>query len=134
MKPREILKTRKEKADKIAMALGCPWGEAYDMVLEDERVDKMTSIKEIEGDLTEEQKKVSKEMRSTTSGKPQTRRPRSVVIDVNKRNIFEAIAQTMTDEFATPDIIKADKELTVHYGGKDYKITVSTPRAKKEEE
>ena len=45
MKPRQILKERKEKADKIAMALGCPWSEAYDMVLEDERVDKMTSPK-----------------------------------------------------------------------------------------
>jgi hypothetical protein len=133
MKPREILKARKEKADKIAMALGCPWGEAYQIVLDDEEVDKMTSLKEIENNLTEEQKKVSKEMRSTTSGKKQTRRPRSVVIDVNKRDIFNAIQQTLADNFATPLVVTTDKELTVHYGGKDYKVTISTPRTKKEE-
>ena len=126
-------KERVEKAKKIQESLECTYEEAYQVVLDDEAVDKMTSVKEIENDLTDEQKKVNKQMRSTTSGKKQTRKPRAPVIDVNKRDIFNAIQQTMTENFAPPSIIAADKEMVVHFGGKDYKIIISVPRVKKEE-
>lgn len=133
MNSKQIEKLRMQKAVEIADHLGCPYEEAYQVVLDDEEVDKMTSLKQIEDNLTEEQKKISKEMRSTTSGKKQTRKPRSMVIDVNKRDIFTVIKNSLDDAIATPTVLKDDKELMVHYGGKDYKVTISTPRVKKEE-
>lgn len=141
---RQIEKLRVEKAKKIKSALGCPYDEAYQLVLDDEEVDKMTSLKQIEEGLTDEQKKVSKEMRSTTSGKKQTRKPRSKVIDINKREIYTLLEKTLRDEETSPTLLTGlkgisvvsttqDKEIVISYGAKEYKVTISTPRTKKEE-
>ena len=135
MKSKEL-----EKVNKIVKALGCSYEEAYDIMREDEKIDKMTSIKEIESDLTTEQKQTSKDMRTTTSGKPQARKSRSKVIDCNKRDLWSFISLALYGESVSPKellnpkgltIISTtdDKELVVEYGGKKYKITISTPRA-----
>lgn len=124
---------RIEKAKKIEKALGCTYDEAYQVVLDDEAVDKMTSVKEIEDDLTEEQKKINKQMRSTTSGKKQTRKARASVTDVNKTIVFNTIHQALAVDIGMPTTVKPDKEMIVKYGGVDYKITISVPRVKKEE-
>ena len=143
MNSKQVEKLRMEKARKIAQGLGCTYDEAYQVVLDDEAVDKMTSVKEIESYLTDEQRKISKEMRSTTSGKPQTRKPRSKVIDVNKRELWTFLSLALTQEASSPTMLSRgkginivsvdDKELVVTYGAKQYKIAISTPRPKKEE-
>lgn len=124
---------RIEKAKKIEKALECTYDEAYQVVLDDEAVDKMTSVKEIEDDLTEEQKKINKQMRSTTSGKKQTRKARASVTDVNKMIVFNMIHQALAVGIGMPTTVKPYKEMIVKCGGVDYKITISVPRVKKEE-
>ena len=113
--------------------LKCTYDEAYQIILDDKKVDKMTSVKEIEDDLTEEQKKINKQMRSTTSGKKQTRKARASVTDVNKTIVFNTIHQALAVDIGMPTTVKPDKEMIVKYGGVDYKITISVPRVKKEE-
>ena len=109
--------------------LGCTREEAIEELLADKEVDKMTSIKEINADLTDEQIKNSKAMRTTTTqdayGK--TKKVERKAND-DKAYIMSAIMDTLKDEISNLEVVNGEREITFTFKDVRYKITLSCPR------
>lgn len=117
--------------------------EAIELIKEDEQVDKMT-MKEVDNDLTTEQKKAKKDATKTTSDKTKraytfTKRERKP--DDVKREIIETIAQNLDrccfgEELSTVTdvvVLKPEKEITFKVGDDEYSVTLTKHRKPKGE-
>lgn len=128
---------------KMMKSLDISREEAIAVIKEDEAVDKM-SMKEVDSDLTAEQKKAKKKATNTTGDKAKraytfTKRERKP--DVVKREIMSTIAQNLdrividTDEnyFLPQNIIikNPEKEITFLLKGEEYSVTLTKHRKPK---
>lgn len=118
--------------------------EAIELIREDEEIDRMTSTKEIDSDLTEEQRKAKKKATNTTGDKTKrsytfTKRERKP--DDVKREIIDTIAQNLDrccfgeDNLSTClniMIVKPEKEITFKVGDDEYSVTLTKHRKTKE--
>lgn len=110
-------------------SLGITRDEAIELINEDKKVDKMTSSKQWESDLTPEQKKVSKQARQsgkTTVGQKIHREPK---VDNDKRELINLLAETLQGNKAdNVEIENPQKIITFTYNNRKFKIDLSAPR------
>lgn len=119
---------RKKEAERQMKIYGITFEEAYEMVLDDEAVDKG---EELPWDLTPEQKRVQKKARQADSKPKGDKVKRERKPNERKRELIEKIFQAVTDlENATID--NPEKLITFTYGGFDYKIDLVEHRKKKD--
>ena len=113
--------------------------EAIELIKEDEQVDKMT-MKEVDNDLTTEQKKAKKDATKTTSGKAYKFTKRERKPDEIKREIIDTVAHNLDracfgDNLDRPQniaIANPEREITFTVYGIEYSLTLTKHRAKKE--
>lgn len=104
--------------------------EAIKLLQEDKEINRMTSAKQWESDLTESQKQVSKQARGlgtkTTTGKKINRQ---VKVDTEKRELIELLAATLkTAKAEEIEIENPQKVITFNYKNRKFKIDLSAPR------
>lgn len=112
--------------------LGISRDEAIQLIEDDLAVDRMTSMKDVESDLTEEQRKNAKKARQAD------RKPTVFKFDTTKRKRPEnAGKRFLIDTIKTAlegieveklEITNAEREMTFSVDGTKYKIVLSAPR------
>lgn len=111
-------------------SLGCTREEAIAVIAEDEAIDKMT-MKEINADLTPEQRKAMKDA-TKTGTKKRTTVKRERKPDEEKADIIAQIAEFLkTIDGYDVDIIKGEREISLIVGANDYSITLTKHRPPK---
>lgn len=103
--------------------------EAIELLLEDEAVDKMT-MKEINADLSKEQKEVIKSMTKTTS-KPHGKVKRERKVDETKKAILEAFTLSLNEMGATVKPLTTEAEMHFDFDGAEYTIKLIKHRPPK---
>lgn len=115
---------------KMMKSLDLTRDEAIELLLEDETVDKMT-IKEINADLTDEQKKVIKNASKTTS-KPHTKVKRERKVDLEKQFLIECLVNGLKSTAETSNIqTKNEVEINFKAYGNDYTVKLIKHRPPK---
>ena len=111
--------------------LGCTREEAISVIEEDEAIDKMTS-KEVNADLTPDQKKAIKAATKTGTRKTSGTIKRERKPDEEKEEIIAKIADFLAkiDGFDV-EIIKKEREISLLVGENDYSITLIKHRPPK---
>lgn len=114
-------------------SLGITRDEAIDLIKADAEVDKMTSMKEIQSDLTEEQKKASKQARSTGTKKTTVYKfdTSKKVRKANdgKRFLIETIKTALENAGCDGlEVTNIEREIIFHSDGVKYKVVLSAPR------
>lgn len=123
---------------KMMKSLDISREEAIELIKDDMEIDKM-STKECTSDLSEEQKKASKAVTITTTGKKKTtpvKRERKK--DEIKIEIISTIAQNLTkccfgdnlDQAEDILIVKPEREITFTVYGEQYSVTLTKHRKK----
>lgn len=109
--------------------------EAIEMLMEDEAIDKM-SMKEVNSDLTDEQKKVIKKVSSTQS-KPREKIKRERKVDEEKKFLIECIIRGLESTAETSDIqTKTETEINFGAFGNQYTLKLikhRPPKASKQD-
>lgn len=98
--------------------------EAISLINDDKAVDKMTSMRDINGDLTDEQKDASKKARRGTNAKPKSSK-REKKIDPLKGEIMHKIITSLGVDV---DVINAEREIEFVVDERKFKIVLSCPR------
>ena len=111
--------------------LGCTREEAISVIEEDEAIDKMSS-KEVNADLTPDQKKAMKAATKTGTRKTNGIVKRERKPDEEKEEIIAKIADFLAkiDGFDV-EIIKKEREISLLVGENDYSITLIKHRPPK---
>lgn len=117
----------REQVEKIMEALDCTREEAEQVIADDKAINKGENLFE----LNKEQKKASKQARSTSTRKPtvykfdtQTHRKKE---DTDKTELMQMIAGTLQSQTADFEITKSG-ECVFHYHNRKFKIVLSAPR------
>ena len=115
----------------LMKSLGCTREEAIAVIEEDEAIDKMT-MKEINADLTPEQRKVMKEATSTGTKKRTAAVKRERKPDEEKAEIIGKIADFLKEiDGYDVEVIKGEREISLIVGANDYSITLTKHRPPK---
>lgn len=104
--------------------------EAIELIRSDEEVDRMTSSKEINSDLTDEQKKATKQARQADR-KPTVYKFEKKERKANnsKRELIEVLRKAVNENGGTDvDVTNIEREIVFKYDGVKYKVTLSAPR------
>lgn len=112
--------------------LGITREQAIQLIEDDEKVDKMTSTKEINADLTEEQIKSSKKARQADR-KPTVYKfdtsKRKRAENTDKRTLINTIKTALENgECENIDVTNVEREMVFYYKDTKYKIVLSAPR------
>lgn len=126
-----------EKVELIMKNLDVSEEEAKEIIEYDKAVDRMKSLKEVEADLTEDQKaaiKKYKNVATKTAKKPfipkYDKRPRKE--NGTKRGIIEDIYNALLEKgYENLSIVKVEKEITFDMGGENYSISLTCHRKPK---
>lgn len=125
-----IRKGGKSMEDKILLMmknLDITREEAIALIEEDKKIDRMTSMKEIDNDLTDEQKEVVKKARRGSSGsKHKTTAKREKKKDDLKASIIANIISVLNADDV--NIINAEREIEFIKNDRKFKIVLSVPR------
>lgn len=121
----------KAKVAKLQKSLKCSYEEAVQIIADDEEVDKMTSTKQLESDLTAEQKKVAKKSRQTGTKAKTESKPRERKADLAKAKLIKEVARTLTELNAEVEITNTEREINFQYGDRKFKILLTATREKK---
>ena len=125
-----IRKGGKSMEDKILLMmknLDITREEAIELIEEDKKIDRMTSMKEIDNDLTDEQKEVVKKARRGSSGsKHKTTTKREKKKDDLKASIIADIISVLNADDV--NIINAEREIEFSKNDRKFKIVLSVPR------
>ena len=119
----------KEKIAKLMKTLDLTEEEAIALIQDDLEVDRMTSTKQINSDLTEEQKKASKQARGC--GRKIAEKPvkREKKVDEIKKKILSALIDGLKIlGMENLDILNDEREFTFTVNGEKYKAVLSKPR------
>lgn len=117
---------------KHMVTLGISRDEAIQLIEDDLAVDRMTSMKDVESDLTEEQRKNAKKARQAD------RKPTVFKFDTTKRKrpenagkrfLIDTIKTALEGiEVENLEVTNAEREMTFSVDGTKYKIVLSAPR------
>lgn len=112
--------------------LGISRDEAIQLIEDDLAVDRMTSMKDVESDLTEEQRKNAKKARQAD------RKPTVFKFDTTKRKrpenagkrfLIDTIKTALEGiEVENLEVTNAEREMIFSVNGTKYKIVLSAPR------
>ena len=100
-----------KQIEKMMKSLDLTRDEAIALIKEDEQVDKMTT-KEVNSDLTAEQKKVIKDATKTTS-KPHKKVQRERKVDETKKGILMVLADALEELGIKAEM---ENEVALHFG------------------
>lgn len=108
----------------------CSREDAISVIMDDADVDKM-SMKELNADLTEEQKKATKDARKTGK-RTYTFTKRERKPDDEKAEIIAKIAEFLTENSDyCVEIVKKEREISLKVGENEYSISLVKHRAPK---
>lgn len=121
---------RNEKALKLMAQLDCSYEEAYQVVLDDEAVDRGEALP---WDLTPEQLKESKKARQADRAKPKEKVKRERKANENKQIIIADLFNFFqeNEEFENVEVLNAERQIAFSLGGKKYELTLVEKREKK---
>lgn len=123
-----------EKVAKLMKKWGCTEEEAREMIAWDEQTDKMTS-KEINAEMTPEQRKAAKSARITTSGKKTERKVERKPNDEKRWliDIIRVLFEGMENNGKMKNVSVSNPERQVDFvvGDTEYSITLTAHRKPK---
>lgn len=124
---------KEKKIQKFMKTLDLTREEALQLIADDAEVDRMTSSKKINEDLSPEQIKASKKVRGVG------RQPMVLKLDTSKRpkkensakrTIINTVNEALTNlQCDNIEITNAEREMIFFYEGVKYKIVLSQPRS-----
>lgn len=113
---------------------GMTEAEAIETLKADQEIDRMTSFKQINGDLSEEQKIASKKARSTGGKKTVnyqfTKRERKP--NESKRELIQIVAEALKEAWIEPNVTNIERQVDFMYNNEQFSITLTQHRQKKE--
>lgn len=123
---------KEEKIKKHMDTLGITRDEAIQLIADDEEIDHMTRTSDIDGDLTDEQRKSAKKARQAD------RKPTVYKFDTSKRTrkentgkraLIETIKEALENSGCTDlEVTNIEREIVFFADGTKYKIVLSAPR------
>lgn len=121
---------RNEKALKLMAQLDCSYEEAYQVVLDDEAVDKGEPLP---WDLTPEQMKVSKQARQADHAKPKEKVKRERKANTVKQSIIAEMLETLesNSRYSEIKVLNAERQIAFTLGDKKFELTLVEKREKK---
>ena len=122
--------TREEKIKSFMSRYEISREEAIAMVDYDEETDKM-SMKEINADLSAEQKKAIKDATKTTGGKKTEHKPREKKVDETKRHLIDIVRSALFENEIYCEITNDEKTIDFNLNGANYTFTLTKHREKK---
>ena len=122
----------------IAETLNITIDEARAMLEEDRAIDRMTSIKTVNSDLTEEQKKSAKKYTNAARGKEVScadaygkKKKRTVKTDDVKQKLIKTIAESLEGVADKIDITNIQKTISLTIGDDTFEIDLKRKRKPK---
>ena len=103
--------------------------EAIEMLRDDEAIDKGAELFE----LTDEQKKVAKQMTAAGGGKHKEKVKRERKVDEDKHEIMQTLDDALCDIADNVDERKADSEISFSYNGARYTLKLIKHRPTKKD-
>lgn len=122
-----------EQIKTMMRALDITEQEARELIEEDNKVDKMTSTKQINSDLNPEQQKALKKYKNTGSHKVDAYGKKRMVErkpDETKRRLIRSL-RAVVDENAdvgTVEVTNIERQIDFRIDGRKYRIVLSAPR------
>lgn len=123
---------KEEMIKKHMNTLGITRDEAIQLIADDEEIDHMTRTSDIDGDLTDEQRKSAKKARQAD------RKPTVYKFDTSKRTrkentgkraLIETIKEALENSGCTDlEVTNIEREIVFFANGTKYKIVLSAPR------
>ena len=123
---------KEEIIKKHMNTLGITRDEAIQLIADDEEIDHMTRTSDIDGDLTDEQRKSAKKARQAD------RKPTVYKFDTSKRTrkentgkraLIETIKEALENSGCTDlEVTNIEREIVFFADGTKYKIILSAPR------
>lgn len=127
-----MTKEEKRKAEAIRQMniLKCSYEEAYQIVLDDEAVDRGEPLP---WDLTPEQLKESKKARQADRAKPKEKVKKERKVNENKQLIIADLLNFFqeNEEFENVEVLNAERQIAFSLGSKKYELTLVEKREKK---
>ena len=127
-----MTKEEKRKAEAIRQMniLKCSYEEAYQIVLDDEAVDRGEPLP---WDLTPEQLKESKKARQADRAKPKEKVKRERKPNETKQMIISNLLTYFQEceDIELVEVLNAERQLAFSLGGKKYELTLVEKREKK---
>ena len=122
----------------IAKTLDITIDEAREMLEEDKAIDRMTSIKAVNSDLTEEQKKSAKKYTNVARSKEVSctdaygkKKKRTVKTDDVKQKLIKTIAESLEEVADKIDITNIQKTISLMIGDDTFEIDLKRKRKPK---
>lgn len=124
----------------IAKKLDISYAEAEEMLAEDKKIDRMTSIKKVNSDMSEEQKKATKKYTNVARGKQVAstdaygkKKTRTIKADDVKQMLIKLIAETLENsaEVDSVNITNIQKTIAFKIGADDFEIDLKRKRKPK---
>lgn len=123
---------KEEMIKKHMNTLGITREEAIQLIADDEEIDHMTRTSDIDGDLTDEQRKSAKKARQADR-KPTVYKfdtsKRTRKENIGKRALIETIKEALEKSGCTDlEVTNIEREIVFFADGTKYKIVLSAPR------
>lgn len=123
----QFTQTQEKQIQQFMKSLDLTREEAIDLLLEDLEVDKMKSSKEIESDLTEEQKEGIKQNTKERSGKYE-KSAEALAAEEAKRQAKKSALEVLMQAVEVAEVVKADKEFIFKIDSVKYRCTITRVR------
>lgn len=124
-----------KQIEKLMKTLDISREEAIEILNEDKEIDRMTSMSEIDSDISVEHRKIKKECTNVKKGvnaygKTTTRELKP---DENKRYIINLLAEALRsgDNVANVEITNVQKYITFSIGSENFELDLKRKRTKK---
>jgi len=124
-----------KQIEKLMKTLEITREEAIEILNEDKEIDRMTSMSEIDSDISAEHRKIKKECTNVKKGvnaygKATTRELKP---DENKRYIINLLAEALRngDNIANVEITNIQKYIIFSIGSENFELDLKRKRAKK---
>lgn len=123
---------KEEMIKKHMNTLGITREEAIQLIADDEEIDHMTRTSDIDGDLTDEQRKSAKKARQADR-KPTVYKfdtsKRARKENTGKRALIETIKEALEKSGCTDlEVTNIEREIVFFADGTKYKVVLSAPR------
>ena len=121
---------RNEKALKLMAQLDCSYDEAYQVVLDDEAVDRGEALP---WDLTPEQLKESKKARQADHAKPKEKVKRERKKNDVKETLISDLANFLEEQekYSSVEITNSERQIAFTLGDLKFELTLVQKREKK---
>lgn len=123
-KEESLEKKRSEKAWKSVDILGCSYEEAYQMVLDDEAIERGDALP---WDLTPDQQKTVRKVRSAPRTNHGAIKKRTHEVNDDKIGLMKSLMNSITSDDEIT-VLNDEREFEFKYNGVKYKVTLSAPR------